>query len=89
MDACEIDLRFTSYKFNPEGLKKVAAISEAFQTLLIELNKHCPEGQDYDKTKNLLEEACMFAKKAMAKRASNQDQSTRKVGENESVTVSS
>ena len=73
-----MDKLFQVHKLNETGMAKAKDIAEAFDTLLETLtqpglNGHndkmyllCPEGRYLALVKTKLEEACFFAKKAMA-----------------------
>lgn len=68
---------FSVHLLNELGLKKAAVIADAFNGLLWQLqsggtNALCPEGREFAIVKTKLEEACFFAKKAMANVAENQ-----------------
>ena len=64
---------FEVHMLNDEGKGKAAAIAEAFDELLLQLNGLCPEGREFSIVKTKLEEASFFAKKSMAQQKSNQD----------------
>ena len=49
-----------------EGLEKAQYIANCFDTLLSDLSVICPDGREFSIAKTKLEEACFFAKKAMA-----------------------
>lgn len=66
---------FETHRLNETGMKKARAIGEAFEELLVEM-EGATEGGDQRcmaimRTK--LEEACFFAKKAMACDPANQE----------------
>lgn len=58
---------FTVHMLNEYGKTKALAIAESFDDLLERLKARCPEGRDLAIVRTKLEEACFFAKKAMAK----------------------
>jgi hypothetical protein len=51
---------------NESGKVKARLIAEAFDTCLDHLKHICSEGRELSIVKTKLEEACFFAKKAMA-----------------------
>jgi hypothetical protein len=74
-----MDALFEVHMLNDAGKAKALLIAEAFNGLLIILNGGmnpnaplCPSGRELAIVKTKLEEACFFAKKAMANVAENQ-----------------
>lgn len=63
-----MDERFKVHMLNEDGKKAAAVIADLFDTLLLEISKVCQQGRELEITKTKLEEACFFAKKAMAKK---------------------
>lgn len=72
---------FTSHMLNEAGKAKANAIAEAFDRLLVTLTTPatpddatvlCPPGREVSLVRTKLEEACFFAKKAMAVQRENQ-----------------
>lgn len=63
---------FEVYKLNGVGMKKARQIADAFSALLHHLGKVCTDGREFSICKTKLEEACFFAKKAMAINMENQ-----------------
>lgn len=63
---------FAVHKLNDEGMKKAKLIAESFDSLLKTLSIVCIEGRELAVCKTKLEEACFFAKKAMAISLGNQ-----------------
>lgn len=57
---------FAVHMLNDEGKTKAAEIAQAFDDCLERLMKVCPASRELSITKTKLEEACFFAKKAMA-----------------------
>lgn len=57
---------FRTHKLSPSGFTKAIAIAKAFDTLLGTLEAYCTNGREFAILKTKLEEACFFAKKAMA-----------------------
>lgn len=57
---------------NDEGKQKAAAIAQAFDVCLNTLTDICTTGHAFTVCKAKLEEACFFAKKAMAINLGNQ-----------------
>lgn len=71
---------FGVHMLNEDGKAKAKAIAEAFDLLLetlcpadVRLPAICPPGRELAIVKTKLEEACFFAKKAMAMVSQNQD----------------
>ena len=64
---------FKFHKLNNEGQIKALRIAELFDTLLCDLEVICPEGRVFAISITKLEEACFFAKKAMAFQKENQE----------------
>ena len=68
-----MDPLFQVHRLNPEGLKKAEFIATAFDNLLTDLRARCPEPtREFSIVKSKLEEACFFAKKAIANDPANQ-----------------
>ena len=63
---------FEVHKLNEAGIGKAVHIAGDFSSLLGSLMTVCPEGREMSIVKTKLEEACFFAKKAMAKDEANQ-----------------
>jgi hypothetical protein len=64
---------FAVHLLNQEGKDKAAAIAEDFATLLSHLEATCGSaGREMAVVRTKLEEACFFAKKAMASQRENQ-----------------
>lgn len=64
---------FTFHKLNAEGMIKADLIAREFDRLLEALAPLCPSpGREMSITRTKLEEACFFAKKAMANDPTNQ-----------------
>jgi hypothetical protein len=57
---------FTFHLLNEQGKKKAMMIAEIFSEALDNLDIICSPGREFAITKTKLEEACFFAKKAMA-----------------------
>lgn len=62
---------FTVHMLNDEGKTKARLIAKSFDLCLESLIKVCPPGRELSLVKTKLEEACFFAKKAMANDAQN------------------
>ena len=62
---------FTVHMLNEVGKSKAIAIAAAFDRLIGELTNVCPAGRELALVQTKLEEACFFAKKAMANDAAN------------------
>ena len=65
--------KFAVHKLNEEGQQRAQMISESFDSLVSTLNGICMDCREYSIAKTKLEEACFFAKKAMAINLANQD----------------
>lgn len=61
-----MDAAFEVHKLNDVGISKAGEIAFKFDKLLSELSIFCLPGRELDLVKINLEEACFFAKKAMA-----------------------
>lgn len=62
---------FAVHMLNDGGKTKAQEIASAFDDCLERLAKVCPAGREFAITRTKLEEACFFAKKAMAADAGN------------------
>lgn len=58
--------QFAVHILNEEGKRKAQEIAHSFDDLLTRLEAICPEGRHLALVRTKLEEACFFAKKAMA-----------------------
>ena len=66
---------FKVHRLNAAGMEKAKEIQGIFETAFYDLHKVCdPNSREFAVTKTKLEEACFFAKKAMAIQADNQEQ---------------
>lgn len=63
---------FRVHTLNDIGISKTRIIASLFDSLLNQLKSCCPEGRELSLVKTKLEEACFFAKKAIAGDISNQ-----------------
>ena len=65
---------FAVHMLNDEGKKKAVRMAEAFSALMTELDAMAQggDGRSLAISKTKLEEACFFAKRAMASAPSNQ-----------------
>jgi len=63
---------FSVHKLNEDGIEKAVLIRDAFDNLLTTLESLCFSSREFSVTKTKLEEACFFAKKAMAVNLVNQ-----------------
>jgi hypothetical protein len=68
-----MDNLFAFHKLNTQGQEKATIIACWFVELISKLATVCPESREFSITKTKLEEACFFAKKAMAVQLLNQD----------------
>ena len=66
------DPLFQVHRLNDDGMKNAQKIAEAFDLLLTNLRLLCTDGREFSIVKTKLEEACFFAKKAMASTKANQ-----------------
>jgi hypothetical protein len=71
-DAFREHEEFATHKLNDVGFKNAELIKKAFNDLLSQLEIFCVSGRQFSIVKTKLEEACFFAKKAMAIDLSNQ-----------------
>jgi hypothetical protein len=71
---CEPDKNqeFAVHMLNEDGKVKARQIQQHFDILLNALKTICTDGRSFSVTKTKLEEACFFAKKAMAINLGNQ-----------------
>lgn len=63
---------FAVHILNDAGIHKAKMLAHEFDNLLIRISAMCPEGREFSITKTKLEEACFFAKKAIANDSINQ-----------------
>lgn len=64
---------FEVHKLNSIGLTTAKAIANAFDDLLEDLKLYCAPSREFSIVKTKLEEACFFAKKAIATKSENQE----------------
>ena len=62
---------FQVHMLNDEGKIKAREIAQAFDALAVEMERLCPVGRELTIVMTKLEEACFFAKKAMANVSEN------------------
>ena len=68
-----MDDAFKSHRLNEHGLRQAKEIADKFDLLLNDLrHTYCREGRELAICRTKLEEACFFAKKAMAVIETNQ-----------------
>ena len=69
-----MDPLFEVHKLNEQGLALARDIAGKFEDLLLNLEKMSgdPPNREWSIVKTKLEEACFFAKKAMANKTANQ-----------------
>ena len=68
-----IDPAFQFHPLNEQGIRKAVRVAELFSELLAELNPICSVGsREFALVRTKLEEACFFAKKALAVLPENQ-----------------
>lgn len=63
----KIHQEFAVHMLTEEGKQKAVSIANAFHNALTVLEVICPPGREMALVKTKMEEACFFAKKAMAK----------------------
>lgn len=68
-----MDSAFQVHRLNEKGMQKAKKMSEAFDNLYNELCGMCVMGRELAIARSKLEEACFFAKKAMANDSDNQN----------------
>ena len=64
---------FQVHMLNDRGKEEARFIAEHFDALLESLKLHCPETREFSLCRTHLEQACFFAKKAMANAPGNTD----------------
>lgn len=62
---------FSVHRLNEAGMANAMAIGNVFDSLLIQLSNMCQPSREFSLCKTKLEEACFFAKKAMASDPAN------------------
>lgn len=63
---------FDVHRLNAVGLQRCDVIAEDFDTLLADIEKHVPAGRERALVVTKLQEACFWAKRAIAVREENQ-----------------
>lgn len=63
---------FQVHKLNEVGQRKAEELAHAFDELLEQVKQWCPDGREMSLVKTHLEQACVYAKKAIAKQQINQ-----------------
>jgi hypothetical protein len=66
---------FQVHRLNESGLRTAEAIGEAFSTCLEQIEQLVPPGRERALVVTKLQEACFFAKRAIAVVPENQEQS--------------
>jgi hypothetical protein len=66
-----VNTEFEVHMLNTDGVRKANLIAEIFDSALNDLNKVCPPSRESAIVRTKLEEACFFAKKAMASDPAN------------------
>lgn len=74
---------FAVHMLNETGKEKAKLITETFDTCLNKLVEICPAGREMAIVRTKLEEACFFAKKAMASSPLNDADAPQGPGPNE------
>lgn len=64
---------FDVHRLNARGLARATDIGAAFEATLIKLEELCPEGRALAIVRTKMQEACFFAKRAMAEDKANQE----------------
>lgn len=67
-----VNPEFQVHRLNEQGLKKADNIAVSFDNLLNELKGNIPAGRELSLVQTHLEQACFYAKKAIAKQPENQ-----------------
>jgi hypothetical protein len=67
-----MDPLFQVHRLNPGGQAKAEFVADAFEDCLAKLSTHVPASREFSIVKTKLEEACFFAKKAIANDPANQ-----------------
>lgn len=62
---------FQVHRLNAQGLERAGNVADAFDYLLDQLCVMCPPGRELSIVRTKLEEACFFAKKAIANEPAN------------------
>ena len=65
---------FMVHKLNEQGLELARAIAVAFSNMLLDLEAIVPPGRDRAIVVTKLQEACFFAKRAIADNPENQEE---------------
>lgn len=65
---------FQTFKLNARGHAKADEVTEAFDALLTKLCKDVASSRELSIAKTKLEEACFFARKAVARDPANHDE---------------
>ncbi len=66
---------FAVHKLNEAGIQKARGLAESFDMLLKEIEPLCYPGRELALAKTHLEQACIYAKKAIALDPNNQENS--------------
>jgi hypothetical protein len=66
-----MDPLFQVHRLNDAGQAKAGSVAKAFDELLTKLRENLPAGRELTLVEIKLEEACFFAKKAIASCAEN------------------
>lgn len=67
-----MDPLFQVHRLNPGGRAKAEFVANSFDDLLSNISTHVPPGREFSIVKTNLEQACFFAKKAIANDPANQ-----------------
>jgi hypothetical protein len=67
-----VNKEFQVHLLNEKGIEAARSVASIFDNTLIVLGAHCPSGREWSIVKTKLEEACFFAKKALANDVGNQ-----------------
>lgn len=71
-----VDPMFRTHMLNEQGKTHAEVIANGFNDLLALIKTYCPESREFSICKTKLEEACFYAKKAMANGTANQQTSS-------------
>lgn len=69
----KINELFSVHMLNAQGKMKATQIAADFTTLLAQLEAVCPPGRELSIVRTHLQDACFYAKRAMAMKPENQE----------------
>lgn len=68
----KVNKEFQVHRLNEHGINLAKDIASIFDSALDQLSTYCSAGREWSIVKTKMEEACFFAKKAMANNVLNQ-----------------